>query len=167
MNRPTNERVKFFLPARNFNGTHGGFSQMTMQGILRQAFGMTHCKSATLMARFKKGFWITCRPSQFARFIVYRAETGEGINGIKDLQPELFVLEPKPNAYVILAEAVGDISVSAAQRMADLMGITPVDIRRLLCFDSRAAEPVVVDVSKNKFYRGFNNEHNTEETYAC
>ena len=164
----SHDRVKFFLPSRNFNGRQGGFSKGTMKRVLWKAFGMSERTSDGLMCENFQGFWIICRPSQFARFIIYRAETGEGINGIKDLQPELFVPEPKRDAYDLLSEAagLGSQGFRMAKSVAGALGLTEDDIRDKLCFDSRAAEPVVFDVSKNPFNQGFNNECN-EETYAC
>ncbi len=61
----------------------------TCKEVLTKAFNMKLHEPAELMDANPGGFWITCRPSQFARFIVYRHEAGECVNGIKDLKPKI------------------------------------------------------------------------------
>ena len=87
------DKVRFFLPHRYFQ-THfplsgNGMRRDICKNILFRAFGMGREESEARMHRFPDGFWIECRPSQFARFIVYRHEDGQCINGIKDLKPEI------------------------------------------------------------------------------
>lgn len=91
------DRVRFFLPHRYFQEGHS-IPTNNMRGsicrdILFRAFGIPCSESAKLMRRWPNGFYITCRPSQFARFIVFRHEDGNCINGIKDLEPEIIKAE--------------------------------------------------------------------------
>lgn len=98
------DRITFFLPPRYFTGTPSsstnGMSRATCLTILGKAFGppRQHTRCSTwneVMDLWSCGFRIVCRPSQFARFIVYRANANECINGIKDLNPAI-VPEQKP-----------------------------------------------------------------------
>lgn len=83
------DRVTFFLPYRYFSDSSNGMTKPRCRAILLRAFDMTHCESELLMEDYPNGFWIVCRPSQFARFIVDRHETGHCINGIRDLTPKI------------------------------------------------------------------------------
>lgn len=129
------DRVRFYLAARYFQShrTSNGMTRDTCIRLLFKAFGMTSSQSLERMSRFHNGFWIKCRPSQFARFIVYRHQDGDCINGIRDLQPQL--VEP----------------VDVYAQIANETGVTHDTVRRVL----RAAEYVPttrsdeIDVSKN------------------
>ena len=116
------DRVRFYLPARYFqSGQRGqnGFSAGTMQRILQRAFDMTHGESACLMDRNRLGFHIECRPSQFARFIVYRYEANEGINGVRDLEPTLADAVESPLKRI--ARKTG-IDVTKVRQVAMMLG---------------------------------------------
>lgn len=102
------DRVRFFLPGKYFQRHSTGTSSMersVCKGILKRAFGLSSNDSHHLMQEWPEGFWITCRPSQFARFIVYRNDHGACINGIKDLRPKL--VPEEPDVYSQLAETTG------------------------------------------------------------
>ncbi|MEE8608960.1 MAG: hypothetical protein V3S55_15255 [Nitrospiraceae bacterium] len=90
-NKMSKDRVKFFLCGRYFtNGqSQSGMTRERCIPIILKAFGMPRNLVHAVMDGSPQGFWIVCRPSQFARFIVYRHESGQCINGIKDLEPEL------------------------------------------------------------------------------
>lgn len=87
------DRVRFFIQHRYFQAncslSSNGMRKDTCKSVLLRAFGMQFVESETMMNKFPEGFWVECRPSQFARFIVYRNDVGQCINGIKDLKPEL------------------------------------------------------------------------------
>ncbi len=85
------DRIRFFLPRRYFEGFNStnGMKRETCLLILNQAFGLACDESEHLMDKYPDGFVIVCRPSQFARFIFYRCQADECINGIKDLRLEL------------------------------------------------------------------------------
>jgi len=72
--------------------------------VLQKAFNMSPSESGGLMHSRSEGFEIICRPSQFARFIIYRHEAGECINGIRDLQPELVEADDR---YTAIANSTG------------------------------------------------------------
>ncbi len=117
------DRVEFYLPPRYFQTAagHNGFARMTMQKILRGAFDMDFTESADLMKAYPHGFGIQCRPSQFARFIVYRHDADEGINGVRDLKPSLI-----PGKCVVEADDV-------CQRIAQELGYSVSLVRRIAC----------------------------------
>jgi hypothetical protein len=54
-----------------------------------RAFG---CAPPAPSVNFPSHRTIICRPSQFARFLIYRNDEG-GRNGFKELEPELFTPE--------------------------------------------------------------------------
>jgi hypothetical protein len=101
--RMSKDRVTFFLPPRYFQSgspsrSSNGMCKTTCASVLARAFGAPGenlddrtAAAAWLgvMAQYPAGFRVVCRPSQFARFIVYRADADECINGIKDLAPVL------------------------------------------------------------------------------
>jgi hypothetical protein len=89
----------------------------TCQKVLKRAFNMSFSESRMLMAKNSyNGFQIVCRPSQFARFIVYRFDTDECINGIKDLAPELFT------PTTVYDDVAGVINLRGRDFSSDLSG---------------------------------------------
>lgn len=56
-----------------------------------RAFGINAVQAGEA---FEHGSRIVCRPSQFARFIIYRIEEGITINRIAQLRPALFTPTP-------------------------------------------------------------------------
>ncbi len=142
------DRVRFTLPQRYFQGASrrpNGFNRITMLGILRGAFSMTHAESVGLMDHYPNGFEIECRPSQFGRFIVLRHDANEGINGVRDLEPRI-VQPSKPM----------DVYQCAALELEHL-GLTPNGVREVaVCLNklhndlcrSTPAYPKSIDVSQ-------------------
>jgi hypothetical protein len=100
------DRIRFFLPFLYFqiSMTRKGMHRVTCAQVLVKAFGHSVVYWYKIMDRSPEGFYIVCRPSQFARFIVFRAEAGECVNGIKDLEPKLLSPEDK---YMIIADKAG------------------------------------------------------------
>lgn len=134
------DRVTFFLPSRYFQSgrrASNGFNRDTMQRVLNRAFGLSSCESNKLMVANPCGFTITCRPSQFARFIVYRCDVDEGINGIRDLRPEVHAERSQMDVY---DEVARDLLLSrqVVKDIGDRLGFT------LLSLGSKDS----VDVSK-------------------
>ena len=103
------DRVRFFLPKRYFQTrvTPKGMSKGTCLHVLCKAFDMLMSESQDLMQRYPDGFHIVCRQDQFARFIVYRNDAGECINGIKDLEPELITGTKITNPYDQISRCTG------------------------------------------------------------
>lgn len=136
------DHVKFFLPSKYFQRqrTSNGMSRGTCEAILKKAFGLYDSDLDRLMRGHTEGFTIVCRPSQFARFIVYRADANECINGVKDLKPELF--KPR-NLYTELSEQFS-VSECTVKGLARALGYAHGG-------DSHVAGPQCnfVDVSKN------------------
>lgn len=121
------DRVLFFLPRRYFlkeipmtgRKVNGLFCKDCVR-LLHQSFGVQLGAGIDhlykLMEANPDGFYIRCRPSQFARFIVYRMKmleaTTEASNGVRNLQP-IFEVDENPRAAV--AQAVG-IDASGGRR---------------------------------------------------
>lgn len=102
------DRVRFFI-RENYYGNK-------LQKIFQQAFDMPYDETASLMRseRWRCGFWIVCRPSQFARFMIFRNEVGLQ-NGFKDLKPELI-------------SDIGDVYT----QIADCTKVDRCDVKRVL-----------------------------------
>lgn len=124
------DRVTFFLPTRYFTGRasrgSNGMSRSTCIKVLSKAFGppAQHCTVGGWTEVFdlhQNGFNIVCRPSQFARFIVYRHDADECINGIKDLAPVL--------ALPVVPETLYDNLAKQFAKEGVLHNVT----KRLLC----------------------------------
>ena len=88
------DRVRFFLHFRYYQ-------QMGMNNVLCRAFGMDLDTVQELRRANDGGFWIVCRPSQFARFMIYRDAAGIN-NGFKDLNAVL----TEPCKPATIAEAL-------------------------------------------------------------
>ena len=117
------DRVRFFL-SRRYTKIGG------MDRVVHRAFGMSSQKFYDLRDRSggfrscgpstdtRDGFWVTCRPSQFTRFMVYRAEllasgsySGTACNGFRDLHVTLFTPEESRDTVVEV-----DVSGQAHER---------------------------------------------------
>lgn len=140
------DRVKFFLAPRYFQikQTSNGMCRSTCIEILRRAFGPPPGPTvgntwATEMAKHSGGFWITCRPSQFARFIVYRCDADECINGVKDLNPTL--VDAESDLYEELGKQFS-IPRSMVRDLALALGYADGD-------DGHAVQQQSIDVSGN------------------
>lgn len=83
------DRVKFFVGPRYFGDS--------LPDILSRAFGGTKSHWRLTMEDSEEGLMFVCRPSQFARFIVHRHDLFQGVNGVKDLAPELISEEEAEN----------------------------------------------------------------------
>lgn len=112
--RMSDDRVKFFLHSKYYNftnyGTRNGMNMANCQIVLQKSFNIGLSESVNLFRNNPTGFTIICRPSQFARFIVNRYKFGNCINGVRDLEPELFFPtppQPQLDYYQTIAEKVG------------------------------------------------------------
>ncbi len=77
------DRVKFMLSDTQDQ------KHMNIKAASR-AFGISQSVARGL---FVRGSLVICRPSQFARFIIYRVEEGITVNRIRQLKPKLFTPE--------------------------------------------------------------------------
>lgn len=114
------DRVRFFLAQRYFTGGPNGMKRATCIDVLNRAFcpsNGTGSSWGALMTAMPQGFSIVCRPSQFARFIIFRHEAGECINGVRDLKPTLF--KPR-DLYQRISDEFG-ISKSGVHRIAGML----------------------------------------------
>lgn len=139
------DRVRFFLHHRYFQEGHhtsvNGMRGDVCRDILSRAFGISKTAGAALMQRHRNGFYIICRPSQFARFIVFRHEDGECINGIKDLEPE--IIREEPDCFTHISEVTG-VNRHDVIKVINVFGYSGNDYRPR---DTRLAHEI--DVSKN------------------
>ena len=94
----SHDRIRFFLPNK-YSDLQG------MTRVMKRAFDMSQHEFDRLRPHGGgrgTGFWLVCRPSQFARFMVYRSEvvgacSSAGIvNGFNELKVSLFTPEPSP-----------------------------------------------------------------------
>jgi len=84
------DRVRFNIPARYWDAR---FSEYV--NLCQRAFGHT------VRETYAHGITIVCRPSQFARFLIYRnnaIQSGKlpGCNTFAEFKPELFIPEVEP-----------------------------------------------------------------------
>ena len=118
--------------------------------LLEKAFGIKECEAKELIRkshRLNEGITITCRPSQFARFMIYRDSLGIP-NGFRDLKAELFVPEPKCDVYDRLAK-IADTDRCTAKKIALALCYNGQDeIEDILGSRHRCDRPEI-DVSKN------------------
>jgi hypothetical protein len=119
-----------------------------MQEVLKKAFDMSMRYSQGYMAGTYDGFYIICRPSQFARFVIYRNEVGQK-NGFMDLQAKLFTPEPKKTPMEALAARAG-VDPYLAQRVIRAMGMGDCDLKAYISSAEDCDGPPEVDVSMNK-----------------
>ncbi len=107
------DRVRFYIGHRYFDQTR------ELCTILRKAFDMSTSESEKLI-NSGEGFWITCRPSQFARFMIYRNAAGI-TNGFMDLKAELINAPNDENYYSILSRQL-DIPRSTVKKVVLALG---------------------------------------------
>lgn len=111
--------VRFFLTKVNFNGKN--FSSSQMARVLAEAFGVESSEAFDLFDRNPEGFWVTCRPAQFGRFIALVANDS-GVNGVRDLKPELIRVGTRwtPEREVVLRSRERGSYVTESQARAML-----------------------------------------------
>ncbi len=142
-NTMSHDRVRFFIDDCYYNNS----SKMgILRDVLKQAFGLGRGHSAQFMTNGYGGFYLICRPSQFARFLIYRNEAGIK-NGFIDLRAKLYTPEPPKDAYTTLAKRV-ELSVHQVDRVLKAMGLGQHDIEAVL--EDRCDEAPEVDVSQDK-----------------
>ncbi len=147
-NTMSHDRIRFFISSSSYYNTQR--QRDCLRSVLEKAFDMSPCLSEKYMAQNYGGFFVVCRPSQFARFMIFRDAAGLK-NGFIDLQANLYVPEPPKDIYTILAEKAG-ITRDQAKRGALALGFSG---RRALeermgggaCSDGVPE----IDVSRNKY----------------
>ncbi len=142
MSTMSHDRIRFVIDDCYYNNPG---KVNALRGVLEKAFTLGRSRSAQLMSNDYGGFYIICRPSQFARFLIYRNDAGIK-NGFIDLQAKLFVPPPKLTALETLAKRV-ELSVHQVDRVLKAMGLGQHDIEAVL--EDRCDEAPEVDVSQN------------------
>lgn len=116
------DRVRFFIPESRIN--KGKMGSQTYYDVLYRAFGLGRSQIVNAVTydetAKKNGVWIVCRPSQFARFTIFRREAGIE-NWFSDLQA---TLQPAtcgdPIHRVAQKACVGVCQVRAVLRAMDM-----------------------------------------------
>ncbi len=85
------DRVRFSLGIQYLQAT-------CIDSVLHRAFGVSGKQIRKMLFCDRNSVDILCRPSQFARFLIYRNDA-KITNGFKDLNPKL--IDPKSSATVI------------------------------------------------------------------
>lgn len=139
------DRVKFYLPESNFQHKRStnGFQRNAMAGVLEKSFGAMGWSG--IMNNSPNGFWVICRPSQFARFIINRANLGTGVNGIRCLEAKLFIPE-ELNPYQEFANEF-ELTLNTAHSIIEYLGIDSYALREIV--KPMVKREVVIDVSLN------------------
>lgn len=146
----SHDRVKFFLGECYYNS---GCKRDAMRDVLKKAFDLGHGHSLSLMKNEYGGFWIVCRPSQFARFTIYRNEANQK-NGFVDLQTVLYQPAPSRSPFDELADKSG-VEIGNVMLVAAALDLSGCDVKEALINGKcREDTNLEVDVSKNKHYHG-------------
>lgn len=135
MTENSQERVSFFLAGRYFteHNSQSGMCGKTCMYILERAFGMNASESLNFMKRNRNGFEIICRPDQFARFIILRSKHGNCINGIKDLDPKLFIPYQSMDIYEYLAcKTCSNMPSFQIKKLTAELGLSRKDLQELV-----------------------------------
>ena len=82
----SNDQVKFKLSQNMYE--YSSSKRKKMQKILQAAFDMNFRESNDLFSNACGEFYLICRPSQFARFLIYRNDEGLQ-NAFKELEAVL------------------------------------------------------------------------------
>lgn len=128
------DRIRFALGHRYYqpSPTQNGMLDETCVDVMARAFNMGVCEARSLISAARRtgcNIEITCRPSQFARFIVYRYEADECINGVKDLEPQI-VRRPR-NIYERVADRIDELgTITACSSMEEIVS-TVIDVYEL------------------------------------
>lgn len=141
----SHDRVRFFLNECYYNT---GCKKDAMRNILKRAFDLGQGHSPAYMAGSYGGFYIICRPSQFARFMIYRNEAGQK-NGFMDLQAKLYQPKPPRSPFDDLAEKTG-VKIGDVMAVAGALNLSGCDVESALRAEDCDGPPEV-DVSKNKY----------------
>lgn len=116
-NTMSKDHVRFFVGKRYFRTT----DEVTrLYTVLQKAFDISKTQSSDLILKNEEGFFVVCRPSQFARFMIYRDQ--EGIpNGFQDLRVELLKTD-ECDEYQDIANAA-EVSRTVALRVLRAAGV--------------------------------------------
>jgi len=130
------DRVVFYLPSkyyqRDMTNRSNGMSLDGMSNVFAKSFGIEVGEAMEILtdSQNREGLGIICRPSQFARFIVNRAELKMGVNGIQDLRPKLMMedeIDP-----IACASAELELHRNDVQAVLDHFGVDYLNKRVML-----------------------------------
>lgn len=133
------DRVKFYLGSKYLQHS-------SIFDVLYRAFNLTKVDIVNrTRGSAMEGLYIVCRPSQFARFMIYRNEVGIQ-NGFIDLQAKLVDAEDE-DIYTKLARATG-VDRSAVKKVVLAIAYEPEDLEDAVMRCSPYRVPVI-DVASN------------------
>lgn len=136
------DRVRFYIGS---NYTLTSIRRETMADVLKKAFDMD-VRDALEYLSNSYGVWITCRPSQFARFMIYRNDAGIQ-NGFKDLKAKLVgVQEIDPSQEI---SSIAGVSVRAVQDVISALNLDSDWLKRRVRGLSSLKQNIEIDVSQN------------------
>lgn len=130
------DRVRFFIGDRYFALPS---AKIMIGKVMARAFGISAMASDSWLR--DGGVWVTCRPSQFARFLIYRNEAGI-TNGFMDLHAELVAVRTD-DIYDVLAAKAG-VTRHEAKLVSQALSFGSGDVEQKL-----RARFTELDVSKN------------------
>lgn len=147
-NTMSHDRVRLFISSGYFNTQP---QRGCLRDVLKKAFDMDEGEILRYMAsEGYGGFYIVCRPSQFARFLIFRNAAGIK-NGFIDLQATLYVPEPKQSPFDALAESAG-VNICAVMKVIDTLGLGRNDVEAAMADGKNTCGgPPEIDVSRNKY----------------
>lgn len=144
-NTMSHDRVRFFISDSYYKNVH---QQGVLRDVLKKAFGLGTASSTQCMSGCCGGFYVVCRPSQFARFLIFRNDAGIK-NGFVDLQAKLYVPAPPKDGYTLLAEKIG-ITRDQAKRAALALHFSDCHEVEERVGNETCDNSVEIDVSRNK-----------------
>ena len=98
------ERVRFKFGRNHRMGSKE--TRLEFSDVLKAAFDMRCSEVSDLLNTLSlTDYWIICRPSQFARFIIYRNQKETLKNWVKELEPE--IIPPPRTVYQKIVEETG------------------------------------------------------------
>lgn len=147
------DRVRFLMGPRYFLRSRGarsnGMDRARALDVMANAFGVRADEANALFEAHPDGFLVVCRPSQFARFIVLRHDamlgTG-GVNGVNDLEPELFVPAGPRDGFERVVEMTGMTRDQVRELMHALV-LTCREVEERLEDETRPRRRATIDVS--------------------
>lgn len=143
----SHDRVRFFISDSYYGNTRNKDAlRCTLEKAFGMGMGMGHSDNA--MTGHYGGFYIICRPSQFARFLIFRDAAGLK-NGFKDLGANLYVPGPPQFPSDRVSKKTG-VPVDLVMRVLRILNMSQCDVEAAMAQGS-CDNPTEIDVSRNKY----------------
>lgn len=146
MSKMSKDRVRIFIGSKYLQ-------KHNIYMVLENAFGIQE-NTARNMYQCKDGFYVICRPSQFARFMIFRDQANID-NGFKDLRVEHFVPKDPEEVFCQYMRS-HDLDVGQAREVLGIVGSSLNEFKRAVverCNGSMNFDSFypVMDVSGNPY----------------